>query len=181
MKLILIFYPLELCSFSLVYIIRAWKHISVGFYLFLSSFSHGDCVYSVVFNLSYQVVDLNINNHASPSELCELLGNSWVYGTHLCVVLSRNGENHIWSTLCCVCPGRHTQEWGLCLHPALVWEDPQGCGFVVSAELYHSWLPDRLLIPILASLLRTAGDGVNRAWIPKTCQKWDLNSQPFKS
>lgn len=128
MKLILIFYPLELCSFSLVYIIRAWKHISVGFYLFLSSFSHGDCVYSVVFNLSYQVVDLNINNHASPSELCELLGNSWVYGTHLCVVLSRNGENHIWSTFVVFAQaGTHrsevsasTQHWSEKIHRVVV-------------------------------------------------------------
>lgn len=48
-----------------------------------------------VFNLSYQAVDLNINNNAFPSELCELLDNSCVYGIGLCVVLARNGGYHI--------------------------------------------------------------------------------------
>lgn len=85
--------------FFLAYIITAWKRISIWFYLSLSYFSHVDGVYFIVFNLSYQAFDLNINNNPFPSELHELLDNSCVYGIHTtCVVLARNGGYHIWST-----------------------------------------------------------------------------------
>lgn len=47
------------------------------------------------------------------------------------------------------------------LYSALVQEDPHSWFCVVSAELYHRWYPDRLLILVLASLLSTAAGRVN--------------------
>lgn len=94
---LIFFSPPGIVQLFLAYIIKAWKSISVWFWVCFF-FSHADCVYSVVFNLTYQVVDLNINNDVFLSELCELLDNSCVYGIHLCVVLSWNEGYHIWST-----------------------------------------------------------------------------------
>lgn len=108
------FLPLELCSFFLAYIIRAWKCISVLSFFIFFFFSHADCVYSIVFNLSYQVVYLNISNNAFPSELRELQDNSWGGGwwdTPLCSAFQKWRILYLklLSDFSCVCTGRHTQ------------------------------------------------------------------------
>lgn len=70
------FSPLELCVvFSDIHN----KGLQVYFVLVLTFSFHVDGFYSIVFSLSYQVSDLNINNDALSSELCELLGISYVY------------------------------------------------------------------------------------------------------
>lgn len=93
---LIFFSPWNCAAFSGIHNKGMKEYFSLVLGLFF--FSHADCVYSVVFNLTYQVVDLNINNDVFLSQLCELLDNSCVYGIHLCVVLSWNEGYHTWST-----------------------------------------------------------------------------------
>lgn len=81
----------------------------IFFYLFFFFFPMQ--IVFVVFNLSYPVVDLNINNNAFPSELCELQDNSCGGDTSLCSAFQKWRILYLklLSDFSRICTGRHTQ------------------------------------------------------------------------